>query len=349
MKTKCLAIGIILLFVGIAIAPAMAQNTEKSQSISRGNWLYVGGDGPGNYTKIQDAIDHASDGDRIFVYNGIYHEAIHIDKFLNIIGENRNTTCIDANFSYFAVTISHEWVYLYGFTIIGKNISILIDKDLESIVICNNTLSYNIGIWCICSSGAHLGDIVWDNIFYSNTLGCVFTGDSNFIENNIFINNDVGGFFTGSYNRIRNNTFLDCRYAGVQLVNSSSWVEDNIFIGNDVGLQVGGSTHHVIGNHFEDNSIGVQLVNTSDTIVQYNNFIDNKKHASFYIKNLLQGNNWDSNYWSGFSHIFKYKCIFGRIQIRIPWTSENHLLYYPRWIDFDRHPAQEPYNVPGVK
>ena len=43
MKRKCLAIGIILLFVGTSIIPAIAQNTEKSQPTSRGNWLYVGG------------------------------------------------------------------------------------------------------------------------------------------------------------------------------------------------------------------------------------------------------------------------------------------------------------------
>jgi nitrous oxidase accessory protein NosD len=350
MKRKWLAVGIILLFVGVTIAPTInAQDTEKSQSTSRDNWLYVGGSGPGNYTRIQDAIDNASDGDRIFVYNGTYHEALHVDKFLNIIGENRNTTCIDANFSYSAVTISHEFVYLYGFTIIGKNTSIQIDKDSDFIAIVNNNLSFNNGILCMYHSTAHLGNILWDNIFYSNTLGCFFAGNNNFIEDNVFIDNDVGGFFTGSNNCIRNNTFLHCRNAGLQLLNSSSWVEDNIFIGNDFGLQVGGSEHQIIGNLFWDNSIGVQLVNTTDTIVQYNNFVHNKKHASFYLKRPIQGNNWDSNYWSGFFDFFKYKCIFGRIQICIPWISKSHLHYYPRWIAFDKHPAQEPYDIPGMK
>ena len=70
MKRKWLAIGIILLFVGTCIIPAIAQDTEKSLPSSRGNWLYVGGSGPGNYTRIQDAIDNASDGDTVFVYSG---------------------------------------------------------------------------------------------------------------------------------------------------------------------------------------------------------------------------------------------------------------------------------------
>jgi len=55
---KSLVIGIILLFVGTCIIPAMAQTTEKQSS--RGTWLYVGGCGPGNYTKIQDAFDNTS-------------------------------------------------------------------------------------------------------------------------------------------------------------------------------------------------------------------------------------------------------------------------------------------------
>ncbi len=82
MKMKCLAIGIILLFVGVTIAPAIAQETEKPLPTSRGNWLYVGGSGPGNYSKIQDAIDNAFDGDTIIVYSGTYYEAITLNKQL---------------------------------------------------------------------------------------------------------------------------------------------------------------------------------------------------------------------------------------------------------------------------
>jgi len=88
MKTKWLAVGIILLFVGVTIAPAIAQNTEKSQS-SRGDWLYVGGSGLGNYSKIQDAIDNASDEDTVFVYDDSspYYENLEIDKSIKLLGE----------------------------------------------------------------------------------------------------------------------------------------------------------------------------------------------------------------------------------------------------------------------
>ena len=83
MKRKCLAVGIILLFVGTCIIPAIAQESEKpSQSTSRGNWLYVGGSGPGNYSKIQDAINASSNGDTVFVYDDSspYLENLIINK-----------------------------------------------------------------------------------------------------------------------------------------------------------------------------------------------------------------------------------------------------------------------------
>ncbi len=84
MKRKWLAIGIILLFVGTCIIPATAQDTEELQPSSRGNWLYVGGSGPGNYTKIQDAIDNASDGDSVFVLMVFIKKAVLLLLIENI-------------------------------------------------------------------------------------------------------------------------------------------------------------------------------------------------------------------------------------------------------------------------
>jgi len=61
---RFLTIGIILLFIG-SISSSTGFNLEKQSTVATldGNTLYVGGSGPGNYTKIQDAIDNASDGE----------------------------------------------------------------------------------------------------------------------------------------------------------------------------------------------------------------------------------------------------------------------------------------------
>jgi len=61
-----------------------------------GTTLYVGGGGSNNYTNIQDAIDNASDGDKIIVYPGTYNEdQITVDKSLTITGSGWSTTIID--------------------------------------------------------------------------------------------------------------------------------------------------------------------------------------------------------------------------------------------------------------
>ena len=69
---KLLAVAIIFLFFGMIIFPSSGiqiQNKTIIVSSNRGNTLYVGGNGSNNYTKIQDAIDDASDGDTVFVYD----------------------------------------------------------------------------------------------------------------------------------------------------------------------------------------------------------------------------------------------------------------------------------------
>ena len=50
--------------------------------LSRGDTLYVGGNGPGNYSTIQEAIDDASDGNTVYVYDDSspYYENVEVDK-----------------------------------------------------------------------------------------------------------------------------------------------------------------------------------------------------------------------------------------------------------------------------
>ena len=120
MKRKCLAVGIILLFFGTGIIPAVAQDTEKPLPTSRGQWLYVGGSGPGNYTKIQDALDNASDGDTVFVYSNIYYENILINKSVQLLGENRQTTIVQSVKNQDTLTIQGRNISISNFRILAN-------------------------------------------------------------------------------------------------------------------------------------------------------------------------------------------------------------------------------------
>jgi len=88
---------------------------------AKGDTLYVGGSGPNNYTKIQDAIDNASNGDTVFVYNGTYNEGLNVNKSIDLIGEDKNTTIIKGSNWGLVVFISADYVIFSNFTIQNQN------------------------------------------------------------------------------------------------------------------------------------------------------------------------------------------------------------------------------------
>ncbi|MCD6240404.1 hypothetical protein J7K27_02620 [Candidatus Bathyarchaeota archaeon] len=53
---------------------------------------------PDDYPTIQEAINAANMGDTIYVRSGVYYEKLILNKTVNLIGENKETTVIDANY-----------------------------------------------------------------------------------------------------------------------------------------------------------------------------------------------------------------------------------------------------------
>ena len=353
MKRKCLAVGIILLFVGTCIIPAIAQDTEKPLPTSRGNWLYVGGSGPGNYTKIQDAINASSPSDTVYVYNGTYHEEVIINVIsLKLIGEGRDNTVIDSRPISTAVSIQQSFVVIQGFTIIAADNfiygnGILVSGGLEKIKIYNNNLS--ITPRGVNINGYNNYDVIENNVFYSNFYG-IYLDNYNkngysVIRNNIFVDNAIGLVLFGLYNEIFNNTYLNCRLHGIEQVGGGdSTFRDNIFIGNDVGLRVR-EGNNIIGNDFENNGIGISFFHASSTVINQNNFIKNRRDATFSIESRSQGNTWDGNYWGRPRILPKPLLHIGIYWIIEPSYYKPGLpLFYP-WLAFDWHPALKPYDI----
>ena len=105
--------------VFILIFSVFTTGSNKMSILNNGNVLYVGGTGPGNYSKIQDAIDNASDGDTIFVYDDSspYYENLVINKSIKLIGENRETTIIDGMEKGYVIKINAENITISNFKI----------------------------------------------------------------------------------------------------------------------------------------------------------------------------------------------------------------------------------------
>ena len=168
---------------------------------SSNNIIYVDDDGGADYTKIQDAINNATDGDIIFVYNGTYNENIIVTKSVKIIGQNKNNTIINGEKNT-SVNISKDYITIEGFTIgnSGDNI-------------------FHAGIWINANN-----TIINQNIIRNNSIGIVI---KNFCNNSImncdFDNPDAGYYSNygvwikgekGIFNTIENCNIQDNNHGG---------------------------------------------------------------------------------------------------------------------------------------
>jgi len=256
MKRKCLAIGIILLFVGTCIIPVFAQETETTQSTPRGTWLYVGGNGPGNYTRIQDAIDNTSDGDTVFVFNGTYYENVIINKAINLIGENRNTTIIDGNESGNVIKLVANGIEVTGFTI--QNCTNTWNYAGIKILSNYNTVSHNIIL-------TNTSD--WDII--SDGIDIIGKNHNSIIGNTIF-NNWVGIYLEdASHNNIAENIIFETLHG----VYAYGYSNNNTIIGNNISN---------IGNN------NIYLDENSNDCVISNNYLNTGTEAIliYYCNNI---------------------------------------------------------------
>ena len=255
MDQKSIVIVVILLFIGSSVIPITANNIEKSpSSTSRGNWLYVGGNGPGNFSTIQDAIDHAYTGDTIFVYQGTYKEHIAIDKQINLIGEDRETTIINGNYEYNTdiVYITGNHVLIQGFTIVRADFYsfglICVDSSHNTIVDCNFFHNDGNAVLLLRSS---------DNIISCCVIAESRTGidiNNELSDNNIisdcYIATDNRGLWVGSsHNIISNCTLLGGKMAvsdGANNTISHCHITDQH---GSFGLQLGYTTNNTFRNN----------------------------------------------------------------------------------------------------
>lgn len=121
---KELVLGIIFFLLIACIVPSIGQNVGERAilSPSKGNILYVGGSGSGNYTRIQDAINDSNTGDIVYVYNesSPYYEHLVIQKSISLIGEDKFSTEINGSLlenSLDTVNITGNHVVINGFCI----------------------------------------------------------------------------------------------------------------------------------------------------------------------------------------------------------------------------------------
>ena len=76
-----------------------------------------------HFDKIQDGIDGVAENGTVYVKNGTYYENVVVNKTIDLIGENKETTIIDGGGSGDVVYISADQVKISGFKIKGSGAS----------------------------------------------------------------------------------------------------------------------------------------------------------------------------------------------------------------------------------
>ena len=120
MKNKILIICVIgfLLLTYLNIVPAKELRTPNFGSCGDTTEVTVDDDGPADFSKIQDAIDNANEGDKIVVRSGVYYEHLEINKPLTLLGSNKENTIISAVGDYQSgISILASNVNVFKFTI----------------------------------------------------------------------------------------------------------------------------------------------------------------------------------------------------------------------------------------
>jgi len=347
---KTLTISVILLFIGVGIQPVIADIVKESQiPLSKGNTLYVGGIGEGNYTYIQNAINDATPGDTVYVYNDSspYYETVIIQKSINLIGENKESTCIDAQGYSNTVYISSYDVNISGFTIrrAGWQSADIRIKNCYNITIFDNIIiSYQ---WDgISITNSHCNTII-DNDISSRDGRTMYLSDSN---RNIIIGNTINptdghGIWGLSNDNIITDNIVD---GGVLRIGSRNTITGNII--SNGGLSVH-SENTIIGNTISNSEDGINLVE-KNTVT--NNTISNCDYGIYLLVsnfnhisgNIITSNNNGIYLESSFLNTFKENEISdNNIGIYLIACMSNFIIKN-NFIENSRHVLFENYIMP---
>lgn len=342
MKKKIIEIFVCMLLILTIIPISVSSNETFGKTIhvdddnTSGPWF---GTPEHPYQYIQDAVDAASDGDTIFVNSGSYKEIIGIDKSITLAGEDKNTTVVDGCKSLSAVNISADGVSISGFTFQNDG---GLGLDIYS--------DYN-----------H----IFGNIFTNNLIGVfIALSNQNTISNNRFIANRWHGLIVdGSFNIISDNVIVQHEKFGMGISLSHNIVNRNHISRNKGGIDLfppASDTTISMNNITNNNGYGLSVGSVAKNSIVKNNLIGNDVNADFQ-KSLLfvplimillkidprininsdytAGRTiWDGNYWDDLEEP-PYP-IYGSITL---WGY--HMITPIKWVNYDRHPAAEPYDI----
>jgi len=241
------------LFLGLVITPSISGIVKiELNKTMKGNTLYVGGTGPGNFSDIQEAIDNSEDGDTIFVYIGDYPANIVIDKSVFLIGENRERTIIQDG---------SDGIFVFADEVTIKNFTIthcggFWDKAGILVRSNDNTICYNNIVDNGVLNGIYIELASFNNVFNNLIENCQYNGlkvsysnYNNISGNFISTNNGMGIILHDSTNNnIFKNTVTNSYWGGINIYENS---DENLLFKNNLIENEIQNAYDICGNNWE--------------------------------------------------------------------------------------------------
>ncbi|PNX51882.1 MAG: hypothetical protein BV456_01445 [Thermoplasmata archaeon M8B2D] len=334
-------IGTILICILLIVSSVVIVYPINALNVNS-NTLYVGGNGPGNYTRIQDAIDDASNGDTLYVFSGNYFEDLTINKSIQLIGEDKDNVIIygsirvksisDVTIKSFKINhVKHLGISVDNCDFINLSEIIVYDCP-EGINLYNsnhciieNCVCYkNYGYSPIPDGGK--GIIMNSNSNYNKIIGCICYNQTSL----------SGGYTVGIFVEGSNNEIIECKVYnspyGILLRGNHNYVSYSYITNHSsYAIIIEGNNNEIFNNNILNNDFGIFLSSSIDNVIYKNNFIGNRFSAHFMDNSIL--NHWRNNYWNR-PRLLPYP-IFGCSRVLII-----------NRVNFDWHPATEPYDIP---
>jgi len=313
---------------------------------------------PDDYPTIQEAINAASPGDTIYVYNGTYYENVVVGKSIQLIGEDPAATIIDGSGTGYVIDVTTDNVNITGFTIQYGEIGIRLWYTNHDIISNNIILNHTIGI-----------DLAWSDynlIVNCSLTNCTYAGIALWTTSahNTYENCNASysgmGFHVGwgHYNLVKNCKAWNCTRGGIVL--DSCWyarVENCDVWFNDAGIVIysfGTARYNTITDcNVYLNGIGIYAYDPNSpggyNKIYHNMLVNNTQYQArdgqYYPNEWDDGYPSGGNYWSDYNGTDFYS---GPYQNETGSDGIGDTSYVIDENNWDNYPLMEPWNPPPV-
>ncbi|NIN00823.1 MAG: DUF1565 domain-containing protein [candidate division Zixibacteria bacterium] len=248
--------------------------------------------GHDHFDNIQDGVDISGHGGTVYVYSGIYQENVVVDKTINLIGQNNETTMIDACGDGNCILLTADSVNISGFTVRNS----AGPDGIAGIKIGSN---HNVVTQNVAEQNAYYGIAIFEE-FYPEQR------NENTISHNLVSDNGWAGILVSGFggllacdNVVSNNTVINNGISGVELEGDiNTTISGNLIANNRHGIastEPGSRGTTISGNTICSNQYGISndpWSAFSEATISNNNITGNSSYG-ISIKswnNLISGN-----------------------------------------------------------